>query len=137
MKKVMIYAVALSISSIVCAQPIPDLRGTWTGIGNATVLGAGQHHPGDEPIKLVRFHHVSFQYIIEQQEGPNFSGKVVSPNFEELLAGAISQDGKSGVMADIDGSYIFKILGKNKMEACYTHTKPASIVASCNVIERK
>lgn len=137
MKNSILFAAAMSISSMSLAQTVPDLKGTWSGITNTTVIGAGQHHPGNEPTQTVRFRNVEIQYIINQQKGTNFSGKTVSPAFEEMLAGVVSYDGKSGLMADEDGSYTFKLLGKNKMEVCYTHAKPSSIVTACTLVERK
>lgn len=137
MKSPLIFAAAISISTLAYSQSTPDLKGTWAGTSNTTVIGAGQHHPGNEPMKTVRFRNVELQFIIDQQKGPNFSGKLVSATYEEVLAGVLSHDGKSGVMADEDGTFSFKLVGKNKMEICYTHAKSSSIVAACTLTERK
>ena len=137
MKKYLVFITAITLCSISFAQSVTDLKGTWSGTTNTTVIGTGEHHPGTEPKTSVRFRNVQVQYIIDQQKGPNFSGKFVSPAFEEMLAGALSSDNKTGVMVDEDGAATFKLLGKNKMEVCYAHAKPTSMVAACNLVERK
>jgi hypothetical protein len=135
--RTLIVAVPVALMSLNAQAAAPDMVGTWSGTTNTTVFGSGEHHPGKEDAKSVRFRNVPISFVIDQQKGQNFSGKVVTAGYQELLAGALSQDGKGGVMADQDGVFNFKMLSKNKMEVCYAHTKPTSIVAACTLTERK
>lgn len=132
----MTFFIVASLACSLVQAAAPDMVGTWNGTTNTTVFGGGEHHTSQEDMKTARFRSVPLSFFIEQQQGSNFSGKIVSANYQEVLAGALSLDGKGGVMADQDGGMNFKLLGKNKMEVCYTHTKSTSIIAACLIAER-
>lgn len=138
MKKLLISSLFLgSLNYAYAAESMPNLVGEWTAETVASVYGAGAHHPGEESKNSYRTHPIKIQFTVEEQRGNSFHGKVVSSNFSERMVGSIAADGKSGVMTDEDGSYQFKIVGKNKIDYCYSHTTKTSMVAACVSLTRK
>ena len=132
---------SIAVVSVLCASCLanaadPNMVGTWTGTTNSTVFGNIGHFESVEH-KLPRFVHVKISYVIDNQDGPNFSGYKASGTHKEILAGALRQDGRSGVMADEDGMITFNLIGNNKMEMCYSQATPSSTAASCYIVERK
>ena len=120
------------------AKGAPDVLGSWVGLSNSAIIGAGQHHP-DAGENEIRFKRVEFTLTIDRQEGRNFSGVFSTASHKEAAVGAFAADLKSGVMADMDGQMSFRLIGKNRMEMCYTHTGASypSKVAACNELVRK
>ena len=114
----------------------PDMLGTWSGTTNSTVFGNIGHFESVEH-KMPRFLHAKISYVIDKQDGPNFAGYKASATHKEIVAGALRQDGRSGVMADEDGMMTFNLITKNKMEMCYSQATPASTAVSCGIYERK
>ena len=68
-----IFALVLlgALVTIVRAQDaIPDLRGTWSGKGNAIVFGNNLHHPGSQTVTdPPRVHEIEATYVVEGQDG--------------------------------------------------------------------
>ena len=137
----------LVISTILAITPLaalaqtatpPELLGTWVGVSNSAVIGGGNHHPGGTE-DSVRFRHVELKLVIDKQEGRNFSGRTISPDYTEPFVGALRPDLKRGVMADKDGARDFNLVGNNRMELCYVQprTNGSSIVAACTEFDRK
>jgi hypothetical protein len=114
----------------------PDMLGSWSGTTNSTVFGNIGHFESVEH-KEPRFLHAKITYVIDKQDGPNFAGYKASATHKEIVAGALRQDGRSGVMADVDGMMTFNLIGKSKMEICYSQATPASTAVSCGIYERK
>ena len=120
------------------AKAAPDMLGSWVGTSHSAVIGAGQHHPEGREDDI-RFRRVEFTLTVDRQEGRNFSGTISTANHKEPAVGAFAADLKSGVLADMDGQMSFRLVGKNRMDMCYTHTGVAntSKVAACNELVRK
>ena len=89
----------------------------------------------------VKFTNTKFTFIIDKQQGRNFSGYRFSNNgHEDRFVGALRSDMKSGVISDSDGTREFQMVGKDLMDSCYTHTVSAngrSTVAECNELKRQ
>jgi len=121
---------------------IPDLKGTWSGKGNAIVFGNNLHHPGsptaaDPP----RVHEIEATYVVEGQDGRVAWGRSSSAvaNTQEPFAWAIASDNKTILGADTDGYFNITLLSPDRMEKCYTQngTSPSrSIVAACYEMDR-
>ena len=112
------------------------MLGTWRGISNSAVLGAGLHHHSPETDrKAIRFRKVEYTLTIDRQEGRNFSGKITSAQHSEIVIGALAKDLKSGVMVNEHGTFNFSRADSNALELCFTqvHTSNSAIpqVASC------
>jgi hypothetical protein len=118
------------------AKDAPVILGSWVGLSHSAVMGGGQHHP-DGKADEIRFRRVEFTLTLDRQEGRNFSGSFTTANHKEAVVGAIAADLKSGVMTDMDGQMAFRLVGKNRMDLCYTHTSSSSRVAACNELVRK
>ena len=134
----LLLALVLASFAVHAAKTAPAVLGSWVGLSHSAVIGAGQHHP-DGSDGEIRFRRVEFTLKIDRQDGRNFSGIFSTASHREPVVGAFAADFKSGVMADLDGQMSFRLVGKNRMEMCYTHTgaNSASKVAACNELLRK
>ena len=146
MKIKLLVATSFFIPAMVMAQSTPNMLGTWTGISNSAVSGAGQFHPteaGKE--KAVRFRSVEYVMVIDKEEGRNFVGSIGATNNKnstdvkrkEVLMGAYAKDMKSGVMVNETGSFTFKLVDPKNLEICYTQVTANPKVASCFELTKK
>lgn len=135
---VLLLAVGIAPFTAHAVKAAPDMRGTWVGMSHSAVIGAGQHHP-DGKENDIRFRQVEFTLNIDRQEGRNFSGAFGSTSHKEAVVGAMAADLKSGVMVDMDGQMSYRLVGKNRIELCYTQTgiNVTNRVAACNELVRK
>ncbi len=131
MKKVL-FALSLALtSSMVSAQTIPNMIGTWAGSGNIAVYGSGLHHPADDEDSIdnrimsggVRFRHAEYEFVIDQQEGHMFAGTGISAHAKSQQVGTLGEDLKSGVMVNTDGAHLTFQLDGNVMNACGTRAR--------------
>lgn len=145
MKKVLGLAM-LCMSLSAFAQSPPKMLGTWTGMSNSAVSGAGHFHPteaGNE--KAVRFRSVEYVMVIDKEERRNFVGSIgatnnknsTDVNRKEVLIGAYAKDMKSGVMVNETGSFTFKLMDSKNLEICYTQVTASPKVASCFELTKK
>ncbi len=127
-------------STLAVAQTQSNMLGTWKGISNSAVMGSGHFHPtevGKE--KAVRFRNVEYVMVIDKEEGRNFVGFIGATNskhptdvkHKEVVVGAYAKDMKSGVMANENGSFSFKLTDAKNIEICYTQASSNPKVASC------
>ena len=64
----MLFGVALTCAD--AQDAIPDLKGTWTGKGNAIVFGNNAHHPGAQTANdPPRVHEIEAKYVVDGQDG--------------------------------------------------------------------
>jgi hypothetical protein len=136
---VLVVACLVSLSVMAAEHTPADIRGTWVGLTNSAVYGSGQHHPGGKESE-VRFRRIEVTFTIDKQEGRNFAGTLSSPAHSEPVVGAFASDLKSGVMADPDGSYTFKLKRKDRMDVCYTGSggdNNTAKVAACYEVRKK
>lgn len=143
MKKIRLLAFSLLtcfLSIQADAADTINMTGTWVGIANVAVLGVNPHHKTTDP-KEMRFVKTEFTFVIDKQQGQNFSGYSFSKNgAKDNFVGALRSDMKSGVMSDSDGVSAFQMIGKYLMDSCYTHTISShgkSTVAACNELKRQ
>jgi hypothetical protein len=130
----------LSISMLAFSANATNIVGTWVGVANVAVLGANPHHNTKDP-EEVRFVKTEFTFVIDKQEGQNFSGYRFSKNgFKDNFVGAFRSNMKSGVISDSDGARAFEMVGDDMIDSCYTHTVSSngkSTVAECNEWKRQ
>lgn len=128
------------LTGVAFASDAHNMVGTWVGVANVAVLGVNPHHNATAP-KEVRFAKTKFTFVIDKQSGQNFSGYRFSKNgMRDEFVGAMRSDMKSGVISDSDGTREFRMVGKDLMDSCYTHTISASgssTVAECNELKRQ
>ena len=136
----------LGMSLSAFAQSSPSMLGTWTGMSNSAVSGAGQFHPAEAgKEKVVRFRSVEYVIVIDKEEGRNFFGSIGATNNKnstdvkrkEVLMGAYAKDMKSGVMVNETGSFTFKLLDSKNLEICYTQVSATPKVAACYELTKK
>ena len=140
---------AVALAVIVAASPaahaeeaIPDLRGTWSGKGQAIVFGSHAHHPGSQTTSdPPRVRDIAATHIVDGQNGRVAWGRSSSSvaDTKEPFAWAISSDNRSIVGADLDGYFRIILLSPDRMEKCYVHngTSPSrSVVATCYLMDR-
>jgi hypothetical protein len=129
----------LATSSAFAADKL-NVIGTWVGVANVAVLGVNPHHKTTDP-QETRFVKTEFTFIIDKQQGQNFSGYRFSKNgAKDNFVGAFRSDMKSGVISDSDGARAFQMVSKDLMDSCYTHTVSSngkSTVAECNELKRQ
>jgi hypothetical protein len=146
MKFKLLIAAIFITPALAFAQSSPNMLGTWTGMSNSAVSGAGQFHPteaGKE--KAVRFRSVEFVMIIDKEEGRNFVGSISATKNKnstdvkrkEVLMGAYAKDMKSGVMVNETGNFTFKLIDSKNLEICYTQVSATPKVASCYELTKK
>lgn len=143
MKKIRLLAFSLLtcfLSIQAYAADTINMTGTWVGMANVAVLGVNPNHKTTDP-KEIRFVKTEFTFVIDKQQGQNFSGYRFSKNgAKDNFVGALRSDMKSGVMSDSDGARAFQMVGKDLMDSCYTHTISSngkSTVAECNELKRQ
>jgi hypothetical protein len=130
--KFKLFLAIIAISpSLVLAQTMPNMLGTWTTVAHTTVMGTGAHHifPNKKD-KEIYFNKVALTLVVDRQEGMNFTGTFTSKSLKEVILGAIAFDFQSGVMIDSDGAFNFKIVDENTIQACYTQLQKPK-VAGC------
>jgi hypothetical protein len=131
-----------TVAPVHAQDAIPDLRGTWTGKGNAVVLGNNPHHPGSQtPADAPRVHEIEATHVVEGQDGRLAWGHSSSTaaDTKEPFAWALSADNESIVGADVDGYFHISLLSADQMEKCYVHNGTGatrSIVATCYTMDR-
>lgn len=125
------------VPTISFAQP-PSLVGIWVGEAIASVMGSGGHYSGNSDTGAA-FKPIKVTYVIEKQEGRNFSGLIKTTSYSEPFVGALRSDFRSGVIADLDGRTSFNLLDKDRIEICYSHPKSATghAVAGCGELNRQ
>jgi hypothetical protein len=128
----------------VCARadPIPDLKGTWSGKGKAIVFGSGDHHPDSQTAAdPPRVRDIEATHTVEGQEGRLAWGRSSSKvaDTKEPFAWVISSDNKTIVGVDMDGHFQITLISPDRMEKCYTRnglSPSRSIVATCYAMDR-
>ena len=137
-------ALVLIFSPTSFAQTASPLMGTWKGISNSAVLGAGRFHPTEAAKEAaVRFRRVEYQIVIEKEEGRNFAGYIgatdkahpTNVQHKEVILGAYAKDMKSGVAVNESGRFTFQLTDSKTLEICYTQVTAQAtgvpLVASC------
>jgi hypothetical protein len=119
------------LPTLVLAQATPNMMGTWTAASTSAVIGSAMHHivPNKKDNDIF-FNKLELTMVINRQEGLNFSGILSTKMHKEIIVGALTPDLQGGVMADDDGTYTFKMVDPNTIQACYVQiTRPR--VAGC------
>src|ERR1700751_435007 len=135
----LILAVVAAATAARAQDAIPDLKGTWSGKGKVIIFGGPAHHPGVSGDSPPTVRDIEMTRLVEGQDGRLAWGRSSSANADtkEPFAWAMSEDNKSIVGSDSDGS--FTLLAPDRMEKCYTHNgagPSGSIVAGCYPMER-
>jgi hypothetical protein len=139
-------AAILITPALAFAQSPPKILGTWTGISNSAVSGAGHFQPteaGKE--KAVRFRSIEYVMVINKEEGRNFVGSIGATSNKhstdvqrkEVLMGAYAKDMKNGVMVNETGSFTFMLIDPKNLDICYTQVSASPKVASCFELTKK
>lgn len=138
MKKALTTIICSIIVNAVSAdEKIPNFVGDWVVKSEAAVYGAGGFHPADVYNSPFRVHNFEIHFLVDEQQGRSFHGRLVSGKTSQNLVGSIAQDGKSGVMASEGGVFQFMMKSKNSLVYCFAQTQPNLLVAACNSAERK
>jgi hypothetical protein len=138
----MVSAAAIIVHVVRAQNGIPELKGTWTGKGNAIVFGNNAHHPGSQTsTDPPRVHEIEAKYVIDGQDGHLVWGHSSSAaaNTQEPLAWAIAGDNKTIYGADADGYYHIALIAPDRMEKCYMQNGNGpshAIVAACYTMDR-
>lgn len=136
--KLTVFALGF-IPALVIAVSAPNLVGTWKGQTNTVVMGVSGHDeaPSDGNAKRILYRRIPVTLTVSEQKGDLFVGSKATAKRSEPLVGAISSDGKTGVMSDEDSTYTFKLINKNKLEYCISHANKDSSIAGCTIFLRQ
>ena len=133
----------VSIVTVARAQdPIPDLKGTWSGKGQSIVFGNNPHHPGSQTVTSPpRVRDFEFTFVVDGQDGRLAWGYSFSSvaTTHVPFAWPISADNKSIIGANAHGNFQMTVMSPDRIEMCYSHTGlslDGSIVATCFMMQR-
>lgn len=135
-KALFLAAALIGVASSAQADSIPKLVGAWDGDVKTVFFGQEYHNkeaPNRGKIALVD-RKVSF--AIEGQDGARFWGKWTTGDATYDMVGAFRSDGRSFVAAGTNGSMTAVMKGRNRFEACYTHSTPKHALANCSIYTR-
>jgi hypothetical protein len=129
------HALAVTIVTtfpqVAFAQGFPMLVGTWKGTAYAVSVGTNPYRTPETKEPHFPPDALEFTFVIREQRDNRFSGTSTAGTMNETLIGAISPDGKSGLVLDDDGEYLFTIRDIDTLDTCYRHLKVSSKVVSC------
>jgi hypothetical protein len=138
------YAATLAIIGFLPAaaaaqDAIPDLKGTWRGVGKILLYGNTEHLSGAPGAAVIRDLDVSHTVI--GQEGRLLWGTTSSTNNDskEPFAWAMSSDNKTILGADTDGYYRLTVVSADRIEKCYVQNSAGprqAIVATCFMMNK-
>lgn len=142
MLRLQILLASLLFSSVAFAQNSSDIVGTWRGVSNSAVYGAGLHHASSgAKEKEVRFRNVAYTLVIAKAKGRNFDGFISSDSHKELVLGAFKNNYQRGVMVNEHGTFSFELINPKTLEICFTQVVANSssipMVASCFELQKQ
>lgn len=136
MKALVLAAALIGAASSAQAGGVPKLVGDWDGDVKTVFFGQEYHNkeaPNRGKIALIDR---KARFAIEGQEGARFWGKWTTGETTYDMVGAFRADGKSFVAAGTNGSMTGIMLGRNRFEACYTHSTQKHALANCSIYKR-
>lgn len=126
------------------ADPVPDIKGKWSGKTHTIVAGSGGHHPESKgTFAKPGLFEKDLQLEITGQQDRRFWGvttisgggaKTIEPFIGELTG----KDNRSVVVADTDGYFNGQLTDDNTLAFCYMQAggKSNSSVVSCSEVRR-
>ena len=131
-------ALIIAMSALpAAAEDIPNLVGTWKGTAYAVHIGSNPYRVAQGTGPNFPDNGIEFTYVISEQHGNRFAGKMSGGIFSETIIGAIEPDNKGGIMLDDDGQYQIKLVDADTMDICYSHQYPMNRVVACWQLKRK
>ena len=127
---------AAAMATPAAAQGVPDMVGTWRGTSRAAIVGATPYRPHQGEGAQFTGQPLEFTYRIDRQEGNRFLGQVSAGPRRETLLGAISGDGRTGVMQDDDGQSTFTLRAPDAMDICHAHNAANNRAVTCFTLTR-
>ena len=131
---------AASVAS--AADPVPDMKGTWTGKTYTIVAGAGGHWPANQgTYDKPGLHEGELRLAINGQDGRRFwgvstitaGGKATDEPFIGELHGKAN---RQVIVADTDGYFTGEVHG-NVFSFCYAQAGlQQAAVVSCTEVKR-
>jgi hypothetical protein len=120
---VVVAGFCLTFGAAANAADVPELAGTWNGVGPSV--------SNEEGWETER----SASITIDEQRGRVFRGKVHYEGGEEEFVGIIQADGKSILISNDDGRDDVTLTGPDEMELCYVQGGDDAI-ATCMLMKR-
>jgi hypothetical protein len=132
-----IVAVLAGFGSGARADDVPNLVGTWKASAVAVKIGSNRYRPGESRDPTFASEPLELTFTITEQHDNRFVGKLRAGSYDETVIGAISPNGRSGVMLDDDGRHDFTIRDADAIDLCYAHSLPNNRVVSCHTLTRQ
>ncbi len=133
-------AVATSAALPAAAQNKPlSMVGTWLVSGQAVGMGESFHPEHSSRDADPKVHAVELRFVFDKQEGNNFWGTSTGKSgTSERILGAISRDGKTGVLINARGNQqVISVLDSNTIEGCYASQGPKYVSAACTMWKKQ
>jgi len=116
-----------------------SMLGTWLVTGQAVGMGESLHPEHTNRDAEPKVHAVSLRFQFDKQEGNNFWGTSTGKSgTSERILGAISRDGKTGVLINARGNQqVLTVVDGNTIEGCYASQGPKYISVACTIWKRQ
>ncbi len=128
-------------AGIAAAQPMPDLKGTWSGTSKTIVAGLASHHPTTTAAKQAgpnRLTEVKFTAKVDGQEGNRVWGTISSPSTTDQFIGVVLPDGKRiRLVLQRGGILDGMLVNPDTIELVYTEHSGGISVAATNTWTRQ
>ncbi len=118
-----IAGLCLTCSAAAYAAEVPELTGTWNGVGPSV--------SNEEGWETER----STSITIDEQRGRVFRGEVKYEGGDDEFVGIIKADGKTILISDDDGNVTATMTGPDEMEVCYVAGGDEA-TATCTLMKR-
>jgi hypothetical protein len=132
--------VVLAAAMPAAAQDKPfSMVGTWLVSGQAVGMGESLHPEHSNRDNEPKVHAVNLRFVFDKQDGNNFWGTSTGKSgTSERILGAISRDGKTGVLINARGNQqVISVLDSNTIEGCYASQGPKYVSAACTMWKRQ
>jgi len=136
----LMFAILAAAAVPAAAQDKPlSMLGTWLVSGQAVGMGESLHPEHSNRDAEPKVHAVELRFVIDKQEGNNFWGSSTGKSgTSEKILGAVSRDGKTGVLINARGNQqVLTVLDNNTVEGCYASQGPKYVSAACTMWKRQ
>ncbi|MBV9971390.1 MAG: hypothetical protein JO228_15515 [Xanthobacteraceae bacterium] len=135
---------AITASSALAADKIPDLKGKWVGKTHSIVAGVAPHWPSSGgTFQKPGLFEKDIEIDVTGQDGNRFWGNQIltgnGEKTEEPMIGELTgANYRTLVLVDTDGYVNGQLIGNDTISFCYTQAggKTESSVVSCTQIKR-
>ena len=130
---ILALAALLFVPVLAGAEEVPDVVGSWAGVGSVVILGSSDHFPELSSEDLTYGDEMSYTLVIEEQNGRRFAGirfLTEKPDISEAVLGVIGFDDETIYMVDEDGHLDGRLISSTEMELVYREVDPDGMIVA-------